>query len=241
MRLALIADVHSNIDALRAVLGQIEEAGVHDVVCLGDVVSLGPHPREALRRIRSLDCPVVMGNCDAFMLDPKVTPGDDEAARISASDAWTAEQLDNSDLDFIGSFNGRIEIELGEYSLLCYHGSPRSYDDVIDATTTDERLDELFEGYRADVGAGGHTHFQMLRRTGGTVLVNPGSVGMAYDRTHPPEAVRCAPWAEYAVVEAGPADLTVAFHRVPYDASKVASALRSSGMPHAQWLAEGWG
>jgi putative phosphoesterase len=240
MRLGLIADIHSNLPALEGVVEDIRGAGIDDLVCLGDVVSLGPHPRAALRRVGELGCPVVMGNCDAFMLEPKIEPGDDDGAWISASDAWSAGQLDDSDLDFIRSFRPTIEVVVGDRSVLCFHGSPRSFDDVIDAGTREDRIEELVAGYRSDIYAGGHTHFQLLRRIGSAELINPGSVGMAYDRTHPAEEVRCAPWAEYAIVEATGNGLEIDFRRVPYDRTEIAHDLELSDMPHARWLADNW-
>lgn len=70
MRIAIIADTHGNLISLDAVLAEIEREQIEHIVCLGDVAGLGPHPREVLHRLRALDCPVVMGNADEFLLDP---------------------------------------------------------------------------------------------------------------------------------------------------------------------------
>jgi putative phosphoesterase len=240
VRLALISDIHSNLVALDSTVKALENAQVDDVVCLGDVVSMGPHPRAVLERVREIDCPVVMGNCDAFMLDPVVKAGDDNSARISAIDAWTAKQLSEPDLEYIRTFRPTLELSLGPYSLLCYHGSPRSFDDIIGSETSDEELSRLLDGYSFDLCAGGHTHRQMFRRIGTSVVVNPGSVGMAYDRTRPIEAIKCAPWTEFAIVEGDEEGLSVELERVSYDRRSVARDIEESGMPHARWAAEGW-
>lgn len=240
MRIALISDIHSNIVALEATLDAVERAEVDDLVCLGDVASLGPHPQAVLRRVKEVGCPVVMGNCDAFMLEPSIEEGDDDNARITRIDGWTAEQLSESDLDYIRTFRPTLEMEVGSHSLLCYHGSPRSFDDQIIPTTNDEEMSWLLNGYVFDLCAGGHTHWQMLRRIGTSMVMNPGSVGMAYDRTRPVESIKCAPWAELAIVEDGEEGLSVEFRRVIYDRESVALDIEASGMPHAQWLAEDW-
>lgn len=239
MRVALISDIHSNLAALDATLEAIEAARIDRVLCLGDVVSLGPLPHETLLRVREIGCPVVMGNCDDFMLHPKVDEGDDDNARISASDAWTADQLSDADLDYIRTFQATIELACGPYGLLGYHGSPQSFNDSIGPETSEEELAELLDRCGSDVFAGGHTHWQMLRRSGTSIVMNPGSVGMAYDRTRPLAGVKCAPWAEFAVLSAENG-LSIDFRRVGYDSRSVARALEQSGMPHAEWLAEGW-
>jgi predicted phosphodiesterase len=70
MRIALISDIHGNEVALEAVLKDIKKAGVDQIACLGDVVALGPLPVAVLQMIQDLDCPCVLGNHDAFMIDP---------------------------------------------------------------------------------------------------------------------------------------------------------------------------
>ena len=64
-KIAILADIHGNLPALDAVLAQIDAEGIERVVCLGDVATLGPQPREVIARVRALGCPVVMGNTDA--------------------------------------------------------------------------------------------------------------------------------------------------------------------------------
>lgn len=70
MKVALISDIHGNAVALEAALAAIEEEGVDRVVCLGDVAATGAQPRQVIRRLRELGCPVVMGNTDAQFLSP---------------------------------------------------------------------------------------------------------------------------------------------------------------------------
>ena len=62
MKLALIADIHGNLFAFDAVLEDIRQRKIEHILCLGDVVSSGPQPREALQRLREIGCPTVMGN-----------------------------------------------------------------------------------------------------------------------------------------------------------------------------------
>jgi predicted phosphodiesterase len=77
MRMALISDIHGNLVALEAVMNDLERQGAERMVCLGDVAASGPQPRGVLQRLQALDCPVVMGNADAWLLEPQEYHGDD--------------------------------------------------------------------------------------------------------------------------------------------------------------------
>ena len=67
MRIALISDIHSNLIALEAMLADIAQVEVDQIVFLGDLVTLGPQPREVVERVRGLGCPCVLGNHDDFV------------------------------------------------------------------------------------------------------------------------------------------------------------------------------
>ena len=69
MRIGLIADIHGNADALRAVLNELDSLRLDHLVCLGDVAVLGPEPREVVRLLMDAGCAVVRGNTDAWLLD----------------------------------------------------------------------------------------------------------------------------------------------------------------------------
>jgi len=243
VKLAVLSDIHGNLSALEAALADAEAQGAEGFVCLGDVASFGPQPRETLRRAQALGCPVVMGNTDASLLNPRtlesVADPDENTLIFLDIERWSAEQLDKEDLAFVGTFEPTVRLELGSLGLLCFHGSPKSYNDAIVATTPDEQLGEFFEGERATVMLGGHTHAQLLRRYGESVFVNPGSVGLPYEILPNGEA-RNPPWAEYALLEETGGQPSVTFQRVPYDMTPVLEAARRSGMPHAAWWSADW-
>ena len=200
--IAVISDIHGNLPGLEAVLKDIEEVGAEQIVCLGDVAGFGPQPREALASIKALGCSVVMGNADMEMLEPRqLEEIDGEDAQFFFDiEQWCAEQLDGDDLAFIRSFRATLRLELGGRSLLCFHGSPQSFNDVIVATTPDETLDDLFTGQHAQVMAGGHTHTQLLRRYKEGFLINPGSVGLPFAYFEGAEGALNPHWAEYALL-----------------------------------------
>ena len=242
MRLAIISDIHGNKVALDAVLAEIAAQQIEHIICLGDVAALGPQPREVLEQLQTLACPVVMGNTDDWLLQPELKErSDPDAQRMQDIELWCAQQLSLTDQEYIRTFQPTIEYPLGNgKTLLAYHGSPRSYNEIIQVTTPDTELEQAFAGVHAHVMVGGHTHIQMLRRYKDSLVLNPGSVGLAIDRVSPLNDARNPPWGEYAVVDVEGERFHVALHRTPFDVQKFIQVSLASGMPHAEWWASEW-
>ena len=238
MRAALIADIHGNLLALDAVVAELEGERYDELVCLGDV-AVGPQPGKTLERVRELGCRVVMGNWDAYFLDGFPDYDTDLGRKLVEMGAWWAEQLTPEDRAFMRGFEPLVELgSAGGLRLIAFHGSPRSFEDFIYPTTPDDEVDQMLDGRRAPVMAGGHTHFQMVRRLGPTVLVNPGSVGLPFSRPAP--VMQIEPWAEYGFVSLEDGRLAVELRRTAFDVGAFVRLVRESGMPHADWWAGLW-
>ncbi|CAN5590307.1 hypothetical protein BH24ACT22_BH24ACT22_01730 [soil metagenome] len=156
MRVALISDIHGNLSALEKVLADLEHEPPDRILCLGDIAATGPQPHETVQRLRELDFPTVMGNTDAEILRSlspmKVSDG---ARRVSEIDRWCAGQLPEDDQEYLKRFTPTLEADL-DYGneLLCFHGSPLSFNDVITEATSERELQRLFRGQNATVMAG---------------------------------------------------------------------------------------
>jgi predicted phosphodiesterase len=243
-KVAILSDIHGNLPALEAVLAQIAAERIERIVCLGDVATLGPQPHEVITRLRGLGCPVVMGNTDADLLalqrDENTTEsnwGDEDFD----FDRWCAARLTADDLAYLQTFQPTISVSLGDgATLLCYHGSPRSYDERITAETPDDALHEMLAETPAQLYAGGHTHQQLLRRYRGTLVLNPGTVGFAKDAIPPAAPVRNPPWAEYAIIVSDGGQLDVSLRRVRFDLDALFAALDASGIPRIYWRKGDW-
>lgn len=241
MRIAVISDSHGNCIALDAALAHLKQHPADHLVCLGDAIQGGPQPAEVVSRLRELGCPVVMGNADAWLLSGIETgnePASEERKRmLDTVRAWSLTRLSAEDRAFVENFRPTVEVALeAGRRLLCFHGSPASFDDIMLPDTSQEELSRFLGEYHTDVLCGGHTHVQYIRRLGadGRFFFNPGSVGFAYSHHQPDDAFRADSWAEYAVLTSEGEGLALEFRRVPCDVGPLIEAYRSSGRPYAE-------
>jgi predicted phosphodiesterase len=234
VRVGLFSDVHGNAVAFDAFLADLDRSPVDRLVCLGDVIQGGPQPLECLERLRSLDCPVVMGNADWFVLtgEPGAEPVTEQQEAVRA---WTLAQLSEADREYIRSFQATVD----EPPVLAFHGSPGSFDDVVLPATPEDDFRRLLGDHDVPILAGGHTHQQFLRRRGPATFLNPGSVGLSYDHATIEEDLHFDPWAAWAVVEVEGDGVSIEFRRAPFDPNAVADAIEASGLPDKR-RAEGW-
>lgn len=236
MQLAVISDMHGNCFALDHVLADIRQQGIDQIVCLGDAIQGGAQPAQTLKRLRELNCPVVLGNADAWLLTGEETsPHEQTNEQQLAVRAWSLAQLSESDITFMQQFLPTIEMQLDAgQKLLCFHGSPHSFDDIILPTTPDDTVRQFLGGYDATLLTGGHTHTQQLRRIGNGWYFNPGSISLAYNWERSKEQMRVDPWADYAIISAEGANFGITFRHVPFDVDELAHIIRASGRPYAE-------
>lgn len=230
-----MSDIHGNCVALDAVLADIENHPVDQWVCLGDVIQGGAQPVEVVERLRELGCPVIRGNADDFILTGE-SHGEPISGETKIGAEWTADRLGADGVEFLRTFVATHEIALREAtSLLCFHGSPRSYDEVLLPETSPEDLRAGLGDSGASVMCGGHTHLQWTTTIdGGRRFFNPGSVGLAYNRHLPRERFHFSPVAEFAVVTVLDAEVRLEFCQVAYDVGALKEVLRRSGHPFAE-------
>ncbi|MYC30026.1 MAG: metallophosphoesterase, partial [Chloroflexi bacterium] len=121
MRALIVSDIHSNLEALQAVMADAVERGGFDVIwCLGDIVGYGPDPGACMDLLRSHSLKAVAGNHDRAALDLRDSADFNNAAAFSAQ--WTAEQLSAGERDFL---SGLPQVEIcDEFTLV--HGSLRA-------------------------------------------------------------------------------------------------------------------
>lgn len=239
MRIAIFSDIHGNGVALDAVLADLKAQAVDQYLCLGDAIQSGPQPAYVVARLRELGCPVVLGNADAWMLTGEETGAEpipeERLRKMKAVRQWSLAQLSADDQAFIAAFQPTVQLDPGGVTLLGYHGSPRSFDDVILPDSPADQIAAYLAGQPADIYCGGHTHVQFLRRLGPgpAYHFNPGSVGFAYSHHQQGRRFQADPWAEYAILSVERGRSALSFHRTPLDVAALITAYLESGRPFA--------
>ena len=194
MRVAALYDIHANLPALEAVLDEIREADIDQIVVGGDVVP-GPMPRETLNCLLELDLPVsfIHGNGELAMLaqmaakdESSVTywgtvSGNPLPEQFRPIYRWTVKQLYPDYESVLASWPKTITFEIpGLGKVLFCHSTPRSETELFTRLTPEEKLLPIFEALNMDVIVCGHTHMQFDRMIGKTRVINAGSVGEPY-------------------------------------------------------------
>lgn len=241
MKTLVFSDIHGNAVALEAMLADIERRGERfdQTVCLGDAIQGGLQPSEVVARLRAMGCPIVMGNADDWLLTGQDSGAEaiseERRKRLDAIRDWQLARLSRDDIAFIQSFQPTIELTLDAgRTLLCFHGSPKSFDDVILPSTADEVVRGFLEPQPQRIYCGGHTHVQFIRHFGRTFHFNPGSVGVAFRHDQPEDHFRRDPWAEYVVLTVDGGQIDLSFRRVPFDVAQLIELYRDRGVPYAE-------
>lgn len=238
MRIAFISDIHGHFQALQAVLSDVAKNHVQSVVCLGDVISLGPQPREVIELLQRTDCQFVMGNHDEPFVDPaQMAMVCVVAEEIYTMNKWTAEQVSEEQLDFLRTFRRTIQMEdESGRRLLCFHGRPRCNHEGITPETPEAELNACLQGHPASVFLSGHTHRQMVRECPGYLILNPGSVGSVFDdQSVKGRNLSLRPWAEYGVLDLSARGVTFELKKVPFDIQALQAAVAKSDIPYKAW------
>jgi len=232
MRLAVISDIHANEAALTSVIKDIKRHGADQIVCLGDITTLGPMPVSVLEILQDLNCHYIMGNHDAYMIDPESIHSYTNNPMIINAVTWCRNQLSETHLDFIRTFQNCIDFSLdASTKLQFFHGSPRSHTEDILSTTPADDLDEMLAGNTATVMACGHTHIQMLRQHKGTLIVNPGSVGLPFKEFVTGRPPTILEHAEYAIIELKQANIDITLRHISFNKEDFRKTLQDCGDP----------
>ena len=198
--------------------------------------TLGPRPREVLDVIAERASWHVLGNHDEYMSKPELLALHSDAPVVVSAVDWCRAELDTPRLDRMARFVSEVVIDLGGAELWLFHGSPVSNHQDVLAETPAAELDVILGARQTTVMAGGHTHVQMIRQHGGRLLVNPGSVGMPFERFAKGGPPVVMPHAEYAIVEAERGQVGVMLRRVELDRDALIEQVQDWKEPIGSYL-----
>jgi diadenosine tetraphosphatase ApaH/serine/threonine PP2A family protein phosphatase len=228
--IAILGDIHANIDALNVVLDDCRRQGVTDYLCTGDVVGYNAAPGECLQLVRALGCPVVKGNHDHYVSSEQNLS--DFHPNAAAVVEWTREQLTADEMRWLAElpFTDR---RMGISVVHATWDGPEAFGYVFDHLQAASN----FVRQPTPLCFHGHTHCPMIYEkqmegvyrieaqemtlaVGRKYFINVGSVGQPRDGDP-----RCA----YALYE--PATRTVRFRRLDYDIAAAQARIRAAGLP----------
>jgi putative phosphoesterase len=214
MKLAILADIHSNLHALEAVeeaLGRID----HDLVlCAGDIVGYGANPNECCARIREMADLAVFGNHELAVLTGDVIWMNPHAAKAAI---WTSKVLSPESKEYLNRLELEARADFEGKACAMYHGSVGS---AIQYVYEDEVDSGMLKAADCDLLILGHTHVPYSVRFPRGLAVNPGSVGQPRDGN---------PRASFALLDTK--TLQCETKRIEYDTEGAWEAIVGAGLP----------
>jgi predicted phosphodiesterase len=233
MRLAIISDIHGNLEAFRQVLADIEQSAVDAAVCLGDNVGYGPEPQQVVELLRRHLIPSVMGNHELGVVDNTYFHWFNTPAQQSL--VITRRLLTRETLEFIG----KLPASLTVHGCLCVHGSPPDSAITYLYELSNTLLRSLFQNMREHLCFVGHTHELAVVRFDGLevssaalteglldleadhqYIINVGSVGQPRDGNNN---------AKYVIWDDARQSIEVRF--IPYNIEATAKKIVQLGFP----------
>jgi diadenosine tetraphosphatase ApaH/serine/threonine PP2A family protein phosphatase len=230
--LAVFGDIHSNLEALEAVLADMDGLGIRHRVCLGDIVGYAANPAKCLKLVRSLGCPVLKGNHDALAANDDAMDDMRDVARIGIE--FARRKLTVEEREYLGG----LPLVTTDSDCEFVHASLHRPEDWT-YLVRQQALQEHFKEQTHRICFGGHTHVPCIWHfsssgelsplggqgrielpTSGKILINVGSVGQPRD---------LCPDACYAVYD--PRLNSIEFRRVAYDVRKTKRKILRAKLP----------
>ena len=221
-RLAVFSDIHGNVVGLDACLADLHRQGGADaIVGAGDFCSDGPKPRQVLQRLAELNAKCVRGNSDRYVISDDLG---DFNAQERAQIEWQRREIGDKWLRWMRELPFSLRFGEPGNELLVVHANPTSDDEHIWPDSPDCELERLIGSESANTIAFGHLHLPFARFWRGKLLVNVASAGLPKDGD---------PRAGYAILTERSGGWEVKHRRVDFNVKKVATQLRSCGIPHS--------
>ena len=223
-RIAILADVHGNMPALEAVIRDLADQAVDEVLVGGDLVGRGPQGSRVVKRVRELGWPAIGGNHEDYLLAFRHGDVPEEwlHTREWAAARWMAAELDDDDDDWLSD----LPFSIARPGLRLVHGTPQTNREGIGPWTGDEEVADHLAAVDERVLVCAHTHRPLICEPDAGLVVNVGAVGLPFNRDHR---------AQYAIFTAGgDHGWQVELRGAAYDLEEIYRIYESSG-----FLAEG--
>lgn len=240
MKLAILSDIHGNLEALQQVLADIDTSEVTEIFCLGDIIGYGPEPNQVISLILKRAIPTVLGNHELAVLEPEHLEWFNPNARVSLNKTVTLLTRESH------RYIEKLESSMVAWNCRFVHGFPPDSPLTYLTFVPEREISRAFNSMKEKVCFIGHTHkLELIEYTGKFInrsplkkgilylnkdnqyIVNIGSVGQPRDGDNT---------AKYGIWDTERCSLEVRF--IPYDIQKVADKIIAAGLPevHAHRL-----
>lgn len=223
MKIAVLSDIHSNAVALDAVIADATRQSPDCFIVAGDLISDGPSTAGVLERVRALTPFVIKGNREEYML--RHSRGQSpflQGCKQFATLLWTYQSLSPADFAYIEGLPEQLSLPLeGALSLRMVHGSPFHLSELLKPDKDMAAVERSARAVAEQALVFGHNHMQWTGTVCGRLLLNPGAVGVHFNK----EAK-----AEYGMLTCEHGRLSAELRRVPYDFTELERELNSSGL-----------
>ena len=192
MKIAIISDVHGNLEALKSVFADIQKRNIDKIYCLGDTLAKGVHQQECYDLIKEKCEVVIKGNCDEYFTSSidLSTKSDIEVKRIK----WNRSMINSETVEEIKKLPFCHEFYLSGRLVRLVHAHP---DNISKFVGNVDLLGNLFDIFKpskntisnelADILIYGHIHTPFIQKIYNRYIINPGSVGNSIDVFRNPE------------------------------------------------------
>lgn len=235
MKIAIISDIHGNLEALKSTLKDIEKRNVDKIICLGDTIAKGTHPKECINLVKSYCDIVIQGNCDKYFSlqhNNLETINEQEQKRIK----WNQSMLNEEDKQYLLNLPFCYEFYMSGSLVRLFHATPEFNDRPITNLDNIELKYTMFLPTKntisqniADVVIYGHIHHPYMDKLYNKTIINVGSVGNSYDVIRNPNKdsnVLETTKSNYLIIDGDygskiyNSDISFQFVKVPYDLNK---------------------
>ncbi|MEI8377482.1 MAG: metallophosphoesterase family protein [bacterium] len=225
MKIAVLSDIHGNMEALEAVLEDIKCQNIDKIFICGDLAMAGPEPSKTVNFLMNFDATFIQGNTDEMIVENIIPPNEIMANALK----FAQDDLNDEQKSFLASLPFSHSEKIEDLNLLFVHGSPRKNNEDILPEQPQEKIAEIIENTTQNLIFCGHTHlpcgYQIKKQT----IVNVGSVGRPFSE----EPKSC-----YVTVNINKSEAEILHHFVDYDVQTASKKLAKLPFKGADKLAK---
>ena len=184
MKIAVLSDIHGNVEALKAIMRELEMENIKNVIIAGDIVGECPDNDEVIEIVKELNPWIIKGNKEKYILDyhSGETKKWKEYKQMAAM-VWAYENMNKDSIEYIKTLPEEVIVNLeGADAIRVVHGSPGYNSKGIYEEDFPQILHKVAESIEENTLICGHTHCQWVREVNGKLILNPGAIGVFFNK-----------------------------------------------------------